>query len=120
MRNEPRPNEENTQLARRRVEQMVSRYVAQGRYELNPDIVTVRHVMVGLARNLLQYGRWYCPCREVHGQPEVDRANICPCPQHHDDIARDGVCECGLFVSADYAATHALSETAEEERWDSH
>ena len=90
--------------ARQRVERMVERYVSRGRYRLNPDAATVEHVLAGLTRNLLRHGRWYCPCREVAGDAERDRANICPCPQHHDDIARDGVCECGIFVSAAYAA----------------
>jgi ferredoxin-thioredoxin reductase catalytic subunit len=93
--------------ARARVERMVRRYLAQGRYRINPDPVTVEHVLTGLTRNLIAHGRWYCPCREVSGLPERDRANICPCPQHHADIARDGVCECGIFVSAAYAAAHA-------------
>ncbi len=95
---------QNTESARERVERMVRRYVAQGRYVLNPDPVTVEHVLAGLTRNLIQHGRWYCPCREVTGDPERDRRSICPCPQHHEDIARDGACECGIFVSQEYAA----------------
>jgi len=93
--------EEDGQLAeaRARVERMIARYLAQSRYVLNPDPVTVEHVKAGLTRNLVLHGRWYCPCREVTGDPERDRKNICPCPQHHDDIARDGVCECGIFVT---------------------
>jgi ferredoxin-thioredoxin reductase catalytic subunit len=86
---------------------MVSRYVAQGRYALNPDPATVAHVLAGLTRNLIQHGRWYCPCREVTGNAGRDRANICPCPQHHEDIARDEVCECGIFVSREYAAAYS-------------
>lgn len=96
---------------RDRVERMIRRYVARGRYVLNPDEVTVEHVLAGLTANLVKHGRWYCPCREVFGDPERDRSNICPCPQHHADIARDGVCECGIFVSAEYAAAHATPET---------
>ncbi len=92
--------------ARSRVERMIERYLTSGRYCLNPDPVTVEHVIAGLTRNLMQYGRWYCPCREVTGDPERDRKNICPCPQHHDDIARDGVCECGIFVSREFTETH--------------
>jgi ferredoxin-thioredoxin reductase catalytic chain len=100
--------------ARMRVEQMVRRYTEHSPYVLNPDPVTVKHVLFGLARNVLQFGRWYCPCRQVTGDVEMDRANICPCPQHHEDIARDGVCECGIFVSRDYAAAHMPSDTKEE------
>ncbi len=104
--------------ARERVERMVHRHVARGRYRLNPDATTVEHVLAGLTRNLIQHGRWYCPCREVTGDRERDRANICPCPQHRADIARDGVCECGIFVSEEYAAAQRPAGTTEarEER----
>lgn len=95
------------QSARAQVERMVSRYTARGPYRLNPDPVTVEHVLTGLTRNLLQHGRAYCPCREVHGDAVRDRANLCPCPQHRADIARDGFCECGIFVSAEFAAARS-------------
>ena len=98
------PHHLDERTARNRVERMVERYVSRGRYRLNPDAATVEHVLTGLARNLLRHGRWYCPCREVAADPRRGRVNICPCPQHHDDIAREGVCECGIFVSAGYAA----------------
>ncbi len=96
--------------ARDQAERLVQRYLSRGRYRLNPDRVTTEHVLRGLTRNLLRYGRGYCPCREVTGDPAQDRRNLCPCPQHHADIARDGFCECGLFVSESYAAAHAGAE----------
>jgi len=105
---EERGEEKQIEAARERVERMVSRYVARGRYALNPDPVTVEHVLTGLARNLATHGRGYCPCREVKGDRKLDRANICPCPQHHADIARDGFCECGIFVSEQYASAHSM------------
>lgn len=111
-------DDEQAGQARERVERMVRRYVSRGRYQMNPDPVTVEHVLAGLTRNLLRHGRPYCPCREVTGDSERDRANICPCPQHPADIARNGACECGIFVSAAYAAAHCgepTPETAEEE-----
>ena len=101
--------------ARERAERLASRYVERGPYRLNPDPVTVEHVLVGLARNLARHGRPYCPCREVKGDLAEDRTNICPCPQHHADIARDGVCECGIFVSAEYAAAHQAGTQTEKE-----
>ena len=104
---EEQHDEEKTKAARERVERMVRRYVERGPYRLHPDPVTVEHVLAGLTRNLLEHGRWYCPCREVAGDPERDRRNICPCPQHRADIARDGFCECGIFVSLEYAAAHS-------------
>jgi ferredoxin-thioredoxin reductase catalytic chain len=101
------PPDQQTNAARQRVERMVRRYLARAPYSPNPEPVTFEHVLAGLTRNLLQHGLWYCPCREVTGDPDRDRANICPCPQHHADIARDGVCECGIFVTPEYAAAHS-------------
>jgi len=106
---------QDLKTARERVERMVRAHVGRGRYALNSDAATVEHVLAGLARNLVRHGRWYCPCRKVSGDPERDRRNICPCPQHHEDIAREGVCECGIFVSQEYAAAHA-SEPRHEKR----
>ena len=83
------------------MERLVQGYVARSGYRLNPDSVTVEHVMTGLTNNLLHHGRAYCPCRQVTGDPAHDRGNLCPCPQHHADIARAGVCECGIFVAAE-------------------
>ena len=97
-----------TSKAWERVTGMVQRHLGRGPYRLNPDEVTVRHVLEGLTRNLVNHGRWYCPCREVTGRPEQDRVNICPCPQRHADIARTGACECGLFASEEYAAASPL------------
>ena len=102
-----RDEERQIAEARPRVERVVRRYVERGRYVLNPDRVTVEHVMTGLVRNLVRHGRAYCPCREVAGDPAQDRKNICPCPQHPADIARDGFCECGIFVSEQYAKAHS-------------
>jgi len=112
------PEDEDAQkrAARERVERMVGRYTARGPYALNPDPVTVEHVLAGLTRNLLRHGRRYCPCREVTGVPEQDRVNICPCPQHHADIARDGACECGIFVSMEYAEVHASAPTSTHDK----
>ena len=80
----------------------VRRYAEISDYYAHPDEVVVRNILQGLARNWVSYGRFYCPCREVSGIAEKDRENICPCTTHKEDIARDGVCECGLFVSSTY------------------
>jgi ferredoxin-thioredoxin reductase catalytic subunit len=101
---------------RERVERMARRHVERGGCALNPDSVTVEHVLAGLTRNLIQHGRWYCPCREVTGDPERDRSNICPCPQHKRDIERDGVCECGIFVSMEHARENASPASCQTEK----
>ena len=93
----------------KRARALVQRHARVGGCHPNPDEVVVANVVEGLARNWCRYGRLYCPCREVSGVPEKDRGNICPCATHKEDIARDGVCECGLFVS--YA--HLKAQAAE-------
>ena len=109
-------NQGDIAAARERVGRIVRRHMARGRYRLNPDSATVENVLAGLAQNLAIHGRCYCPCREVTGDPERDRANLCPCPQHHADIARDGFCECGIFVSQGYAAAHSAASTTRHEK----
>jgi len=89
------------------VARRVRRYAERGPYELFPDEVVVRNVLAKMARNLLEHGKAYCPCREVTGEREVDRANVCPCRSHHEDIARDGYCECRLFVSQEFLRGHS-------------
>ncbi|MFO8008822.1 MAG: ferredoxin-thioredoxin reductase catalytic domain-containing protein [Candidatus Brocadiia bacterium] len=66
---------------------------------VQPDLPTRRHVLRGLARNLVEHGRPYCPCRPVSGDAEADRANICPCRSAREEIRGLGECECGLFVA---------------------
>jgi ferredoxin-thioredoxin reductase catalytic subunit len=86
------------------VSAMVTRYARRSPYVLNPHPDVVEGVLMGLARNRLRYGRFYCPCREVTGDPAEDRINICPCRTHRQDIAQGGSCECGLFMSPEFAA----------------
>ncbi len=93
------PTGEALERALRRVTRATERAAERGGVALNPDVVVRRHVLRGLARNVAKHGRPYCPCREVTGEPEKDRANICPCRTHHEEIARCGECECGLFVA---------------------
>ncbi len=66
---------------------------------MQPDDALRRHVLEGLARNLVRHGRAYCPCREVTGDAERDRPNICPCRTHMEEIRATGECECGIFAA---------------------
>jgi len=84
------------------VERMAARYVERSPFCLNPDKVVVESIIAGLAKNKMKYGYAYCPCREVKGILKIDRNNICPCQTHKEEIATQGTCECGLFVSKSY------------------
>ena len=81
---------------------MISRYVKKSPCFLHPDRILVKNVLEGLAINKARYGKGYCPCRPVEGNPERDAVNICPCRDHKADIKRNGTCECGIFVSKEF------------------
>ena len=66
--------------------------------KLNPDEGLVEAVLKGLARNEEKYGRRYCPCRVVTGDPEADALKVCPCAWMMEDVESKGRCHCGLFV----------------------
>lgn len=91
----------NTEFERafERMAAAAERYAEARSLRVQPDPVLRRHVLDGLARNVLRYGRPYCPCREVTGDPEKDRVNICPCRTHRQEIEEAGECECALYVS---------------------
>ena len=42
-----------------------------------------------------------CPCRIRSGDKEKDKAIICPCIYHRDEIAKDGHCHCQLYYRKD-------------------
>jgi len=100
----------NEESVRNSVVRMVTRYVDRGPYLLNPDRVVAENIINGLVRNKKRYGHAYCPCREVAGITEKDRDNICPCRSHKEEIARQGTCECGLFVSEAYLEAKQLGK----------
>src|SRR3990172_1268960 len=84
-----------------KVRQMVEKYSRASGYPLNPDEEIVATVVEGLARNRLRHGLAYCPCVIVSGDRQEDRATICPCAAHKEDLARSGLCHCALFTSPD-------------------
>ena len=73
-------------------------YAEKSGFGLNPDRQTVERLCRGLLENEKKYGKRYCPCRRVTGNPEEDRPKICPCFWHRQEIERDGHCCCRLFV----------------------
>ena len=97
-----------------KVTERVTHYAQRGPYELFPDDVVVRNLLAKMARSLVAYGKAYCPCREVTGHVQVDRLNICPCCSHHEDIARDGHCECRLFVSKQFLRARETTDKHKE------
>lgn len=73
-------------------------YAAKNGFRLNPQREEVERLIRGLLENEKKYGKRYCPCRRITGNPEEDRSKICPCAFHKEEIAKGGHCFCGLFV----------------------
>lgn len=97
------------ETALRRVRKFVGSYVAKGNYELYPEPERVEHVVQGLADNLVEHGRMYCPCADVEASKAKGSQMVCPCAPHHADIARQGYCDCALFASGDFVAAERLA-----------
>jgi ferredoxin-thioredoxin reductase catalytic subunit len=84
------------------------KYAKEKCWMLNPDRDKLRIVIRGLARNQKRFGERYCPCRIRSGDPEKDRAIICPCIYHEDELAEEGQCHCRLYFagSGSHTETH--------------
>ena len=93
--------DERFEAALQRVTRAAKRHARNSGLALQSDPAQLRYVLRGLARNIAQHGRPYCPCRQVTGDAALDRPNICPCRTHRDEVARFGQCECGLYVAAE-------------------
>jgi len=75
----------------------VKAYAKKNNFVLNPDKKQLKTVIRGLVRNKSRYGHQYCPCRIRSGDEEKDRAIVCPCVYHKDEIKQDGSCHCNLY-----------------------
>ncbi len=81
---------------------LVEDYVGSSSYKLNPDSKHVDKIIKSLAKRKFKNGHFYCPCRMLSDNKEIDAKIICPCEYHQDEIKKDGICSCDLFVSPDY------------------
>jgi ferredoxin-thioredoxin reductase catalytic chain len=71
-------------------------------YELNPDATQLERLARHLTENKAKHGRTYCPCKQNYPlRPETDP--VCPCADFHEEIRRQGHCECHLFLSSEAA-----------------
>jgi ferredoxin-thioredoxin reductase catalytic subunit len=94
--------------ALRKVRRFVETYTTKGKYGLYPEEGVVENVVQGLADNLVAHGRMYCPCADVEDSKSKGSAMVCPCTPHHEDIARQGYCDCALFASRDFISEEQL------------
>jgi len=75
----------------------VSAYAAKKGFRVNQEVSDT--VIEGLTANKEKHGYRYCPCRILTGDPQKDRAIICPCDYHLEEIERDGCCHCMIFCA---------------------
>lgn len=87
--------------------QEIAAYAAANGWVLNPDTAAVHRVIRGLVMLEEKKGARYCPCRLTTGDPEADRAIVCPCKHHAEEIATQGMCHCQLLVSQAHARAHS-------------
>lgn len=81
---------------------LVEEYVETAPYSLNPDSKYVDKIIKSLAKRKLKNGFFYCPCRMLSDDKEMDAKMICPCEYHKEEIEKDGICSCDLFVGPGY------------------
>ena len=93
----------DTREREREIRAWSEEYARKNGLVLNPDDKVLATVIRGLARNRKKFGERYCPCRIRSGDPEKDRALVCPCVYHKDEIAGEGHCHCRLFYRKDAA-----------------
>ncbi len=87
---------------------LVEDYVATGPYNLNPDSKHVDKIIKALAKRKLKNSFFYCPCRMLSDDQGIDTKIICPCEYHKEEIEKDGICSCDLFVGPDYKPASAV------------
>ncbi len=83
---------------REAVDKFAETYARKKGYVLNPDREIYDMIIEGLVANKMKYRRQYCPCRPVTGNLKEDLNKICPCKWHEEEIERDGMCLCQLFL----------------------
>mgnify|MGYP001606919627 CR=1 FL=1 len=94
-------NENPNVSVQEKIEKLVKEiagYAEQKGFKLSPNKEVVEKIVKGLLENEKKYGKRYCPCRRITGNPEEDSKNICPCIYHLEELAKNGHCLCGLFV----------------------
>jgi len=92
--------------AEHQVRTMCRKYIERSGYAFNPDGIVVEMIIKGLTERRLAKGYAYCPCRVISGDRAQDAGKICPCIYHKEEIAKDGMCKCRIFVSKEYADSH--------------
>jgi ferredoxin-thioredoxin reductase catalytic subunit/rhodanese-related sulfurtransferase len=112
-------NSDEFQAEMEKTTKFVDKVYNQFGWVANPNEEVNEGVTMGLARNKLIYGKRFCPCFMVIGETKEEQKQadnrICPCkPAIEKEIPEDGLCHCGIFCTAEYAASQAQHDEIEE------
>ena len=112
-------NSDEFQAEMEKTTKFVDKVYGQFGWVPNPNEEVNEGVTMGLARNKLIYGKRFCPCFMVIGETKEEQKEadnrICPCkPAIEKEIPEDGLCHCGIFCTAEYAAEQVKHEEIEE------
>lgn len=81
----------------------------------NPDDEVNESIQMGLTRNMLIYGKRYCPCFMVIEENQNEKNRLCPCtPALSDEIPNKGSCHCGIFCTHQKAKELSLEMNKKE------
>ena len=77
----------------------LEKYLDGKSFYFNPDPDIVDSIIKAMVKRREKFGKDYCPCRRVTGEPEKDDLIVCPCVYHEKEIEEQGHCHCYLFTS---------------------
>lgn len=74
----------------------LKRLAEQKGYVLNSNTDWREQVIRLMANNYLEYGKYYCPCKQHHPL-DLENDPVCPCKGLDLEIEKDDHCHCRLF-----------------------
>lgn len=81
-------------------------------FSYNPQSEVNEGIQLGLTRNKMMYGKYFCPCfmvENVDGEFKSVENRICPCtPALENEIPSTGACHCQIFCTPEYAKNKSL------------
>ncbi len=102
-----------------KTQKFTDKVIKQFNFVYNPNEEINESVQMGLTRNKMIYGKYFCPCFMVIGETKEERKKadnrICPCkPALNDEIPNNGVCHCGIFCTPEYAKAQKMQKEIDE------
>jgi len=86
--------------------------LSQFGWEYHPEAEVNEGVQLGLTRNMMMYGKRFCPCFMVDNSGDKPKSvddRVCPCkPAIENEIPKDGTCHCGIYCTPEYAEEKRL------------